>query len=246
MSLYEQKWVDFDVKSAKFPLFKVVLRKFHRKRWETAQKKPASEASRKFFCRCASILLLKNRFSSVFLWLSDFFQELRRGARAPPVSAPGCCTAWFNESPCSFSCFRNICSLHSNPSLGKIYLALALVLMLWRLFISGNCSLRHPAGEVFSTTLPTHSGKPTSGVGASASPSQRFGEIEHGGVSRASWNCNKAKRALLYARLDLIHFHICKTKKFHSPSIIDVEDNCLCKFCNESASHYHHRVCPFL
>ena len=36
------------------------------------------------------------------------------------------------------------------------------------------------------------------------------------------------------------------TKKFHSPSIIDVEDNCLCKFCKERASHYHHRVCPFL
>ena len=56
----------------------------------------------------------------------------------------------------------------------------------------------------------------------------------------------KAKRALLYERLDLIHFHICKTKKFHSPSIIDVEDNCLCKFCNERACHYHHKVCPFL
>ena len=35
VSIYEQKWGDFDVKFAKFPIFKVILRKFHRKRWET-------------------------------------------------------------------------------------------------------------------------------------------------------------------------------------------------------------------
>ena len=53
------------------------------------QKQPASEASRKIFYHCASILLLKNRFSSVFLWFSDFFKNLGGGGLArAPVPAP--------------------------------------------------------------------------------------------------------------------------------------------------------------
>ena len=93
ISPYEQKWGDFDVKFAKFPLFKVILRKFHRKRWETAQT-TGERSEPQIFCHCASISLLKNRFPSVFLWFSDFFQEFRGGGghvAPPPVSAPGWC-----------------------------------------------------------------------------------------------------------------------------------------------------------
>ena len=48
-------------------------------------KRQASEASRKIFHNRTTILLLQNRFSGVFLWFSDFFEEFR-GGHVPPGS----------------------------------------------------------------------------------------------------------------------------------------------------------------
>ena len=54
---------------------------------------------------------------------------------------------------------------------------------------------------------------------------------------------SEPRRALLYEALDITHFHICKTKKFH---LEPEEDTCICRFCDASAPHYHHRECPQL
>ena len=50
------------------------------------------------------------------------------------------------------------------------------------------------------------------------------------------------RRALLYEILDLHHPHICTRKDFH----IDLDDRCICKFCNKNAMHYHFRSCTIL
>jgi hypothetical protein len=51
------------------------------------------------------------------------------------------------------------------------------------------------------------------------------------------------RRALLYDVTDIIHFHICSTTSFH---LQPDEEECICRFCQSPASHYHHRTCTVL
>lgn len=53
------------------------------------------------------------------------------------------------------------------------------------------------------------------------------------------------KRARMYDQLDIVHFSICENKSFHTSSEVG-GSSCVCKFCNHTASHFHHRSCPFL
>ena len=56
-----------------------------------------------------------------------------------------------------------------------------------------------------------------------------------------------SKRTFLYDKMDIIHYSICRDKKFHSPSVVGIqESSCICKFCKQKADHYHHRRCPHL
>ena len=47
------------------------------------------------------------------------------------------------------------------------------------------------------------------------------------------------RRALLYCAMDLIHCHVCKKKEFH----LKPDEECICRFCNNSAPAYHFREC---
>ena len=50
------------------------------------------------------------------------------------------------------------------------------------------------------------------------------------------------RRALLYDTIDLHHFNLCSTRKFHTSS----EENCICKLCHHTLEWYHYRECPEL
>ena len=51
-----------------------------------------------------------------------------------------------------------------------------------------------------------------------------------------------ARRALLYDALDLLHSHLCETKKFHK----HVDEDCLCKYCHQPADDHHRHSCSSL
>jgi len=54
------------------------------------------------------------------------------------------------------------------------------------------------------------------------------------------------KRMLLYDKLDIIHYHLCKNSSFHSTSMVGLDEGCSCKFCGKRAVHFHHRNCSIL
>ena len=51
-----------------------------------------------------------------------------------------------------------------------------------------------------------------------------------------------SRRAVCYDRLDLIHPHLCNTKKFHT----SISESCVCSFCFAPTVHFHHKSCQFL
>jgi hypothetical protein len=50
------------------------------------------------------------------------------------------------------------------------------------------------------------------------------------------------RRAILYEKIDLVHFHLCNRREFH----LEPDFSCRCRFCGNNALHYHHRDCYIL